>query len=808
MYKYIFDILAKPNEMFTNESVCDETVSFYDDDSEKNPDVEWIEYEGVELNEELDEELDIAAERFIETNPDHHTGTTTVESAHTDNFDQNSCSVPQTYSDEMESAGTPPQNSNVELEEDDYDNDQHFDVSAETRIDGRRIVEMDYFLKQLTDVADHNYGECLFGETFVKKEVKNGLHSKLIFGCSNCGKEFSVLTNESEKTTETLSVNSTAVLASNMIGIGYSQLEQFTSILNIPTMCADRFKSLNDDIGSLWEMTAEQSMKEAAEEERQAAIERGDIDEEDGIPFISVVTDGCWCKRSYHKNYTALSGVAAIVGATFGKVLWIGVRNKYCVVCVRNKNKNLTPPPHFCTSNYSGPSSEMEWQSIVQGFEKSVEMYNLRYTKVIADGDSSTFLKILEAKPYQHRIVEKDECCNHLLRNFRKQLDSATTGCPRGMTKHVENSLERIRKGISCAVKHRNDQQIDENEKISLLKSDINNVIHHVFGDHEHCPDYIKEFCKEEENYIPSLKESGTYEKLSIPIRKLMYCAKDLLLGETNNIAEHYNSIVCKFVGGKRVNFSLSNSFSYKAHAAAVQFNSKKAVTTLYQTVFQRDPPALTQKIELKRLQKATREKERRTRNKDNKIRPKRFNDKKEKGSGYGENCQTTDMPAVDFQYEKKKILDTLKNNQVNRDANEEKTRLKEKSVLYKKITSTVLLASSFGSVCKARVLSKQVKDVCKKLVSNNKAKQHNDQSQPVAKQQLAKQQQISIRDCGVYIDKDHECLAASPSGITNDGDMVIEIQCPTAIVSKDPNDPAILCEYTSISQKHSKTKK
>lgn len=151
-------------------------------------------------------------------------------------------------------------------------------------------------------------------------------------------------------------------------------------------------------------------MKEAADEERQAAIERGDIDEEDGVPFISVVTDGCWCKRSYNKNYTSLSGVAAIVGATFGKVLYIGVRNKYCVVCVRNSNRTVEPPQHFCTRNFSGPSSEMEWQSIVQGFQRSVEMYNIRYMKVIADGDSSTYLKITEAKPYQHRIVEKDEC--------------------------------------------------------------------------------------------------------------------------------------------------------------------------------------------------------------------------------------------------------------------------------------------------------------------------------------------------------------------------------------------------------------
>lgn len=682
-------------------------------------------------------------------------------------------------------------------DDEDYraDSITNVDVSAGTRMDGRRIVEMEYFLEQLTDVADHNYGECLFSHTRVTKEIKNGFHSKLILYCSNCGKEFPVSTSKDEKTADTLDLNSTAVLASNMIGIGFSQLEQFTSVLDVPAMCAERFKNLNDDIGALWEITAEQSMKEAAEEERQAAIERGDIDEEDGIPFISVVTDGCWCKRSYNKNYTSLSGVAAIVGATYGKVLWIGVRNKYCVVCVRSKNQNKVPPPHFCTCNYSGPSSEMEWQSIVQGFEKSVDLYDMRYMKVIADGDSSTYLKILEAKPYQHRIIEKDECCNHLLRNFRKQLESATTGCPRGLTKHVENSLERIRKCISCAVKYRNNEECDEAEKISRLKSDMANVINHVFGDHANCPAYVKDFCKEEENYIPALIESGSYDKLSTPVRKLMYCAKDLLHGESNNIAEHYNSIVAKFVGGKRVNFALSNSFHFKAHAAAVQFNSKKAVTTLYQTVFQKDPPALTQKIELKRLQKAVREKERRKKNKENHVRPKRFNDKKEKGTGYGENCETTDLAADDFEVEKQLLIKTLEENHQNRVANEEKTRAKDRSLLFKKVTANVLMATNFGIVCKARVMAKQVKFICKSMISNDKATKHNNESHPVALPQLAMEQQLSIRECGVYIDNEHICLAASPSGITTDDTMIVEIQCPTVIASKDPNDPSILCE-------------
>lgn len=129
------------------------------------------------------------------------------------------------------------------------------------------------FHHQLADIADHNYGECLFRDLRVEKEIRNGLWSKIIFECDNCGERFSALTNKSDKSVDTLDINSLAVLGSYMIGIGFSLLEQFTSILDVPVMCADSFKNRNDDIGALWELTSEDSIKQAAEEERQAAID-------------------------------------------------------------------------------------------------------------------------------------------------------------------------------------------------------------------------------------------------------------------------------------------------------------------------------------------------------------------------------------------------------------------------------------------------------------------------------------------------------------------------------------------------------
>lgn len=79
-------------------------------------------------------------------------------------------------------------------------------------------------------------------------------------------------------------------------------------------------------------------MEEAARREAVHAKSIGNVNE-DGIPFITVGADGCWSKRSYKKNYTALSGTATIVGYHFLEVIFISVHNKYCTICERAKKK-------------------------------------------------------------------------------------------------------------------------------------------------------------------------------------------------------------------------------------------------------------------------------------------------------------------------------------------------------------------------------------------------------------------------------------------------------------------------------------
>ena len=58
------------------------------------------------------------------------------------------------------------------------------------------------------------------------------------------------------------------------------------------------------------------------------------------------VVDGGWGKQSHKHSCNAKSGVRVIFGAATKKLLFIGVRNKYCSVCAISDHNNLPHPSH------------------------------------------------------------------------------------------------------------------------------------------------------------------------------------------------------------------------------------------------------------------------------------------------------------------------------------------------------------------------------------------------------------------------------------------------------------------------------
>jgi hypothetical protein len=88
----------------------------------------------------------------------------------------------------------------------------------------------------------------------------------------------------------------------------------------------------------------------------------------------------------------------------------------------------------------------------------------------------------------------------------------------------------------------------------------------------------IKYFnCQKDENetnFIDIMSTCGLYEDIESCFKRLIDNVFSLILNMTNNLVEQYNSIVCKFIGGKRIIFSLKGGYQTRREAAVVSFNS------------------------------------------------------------------------------------------------------------------------------------------------------------------------------------------------------------------------------------------
>lgn len=363
------------------------------------------------------------------------------------------------------------------------------------KLEGRRIIDLLFFMDQIKTISNHNSAfACTIDNLQFVKEVQYGLYSDFIMQCNMCNTKLRLQTSDRSKAG--MDANHGAVMGAIMIGCGQSNLDELLASVDLPLLRQKRYAKCHDEIGNWWDETAEASMQEAAKEEGEKAISCGHV--KDGVPIVKAIADCCWSKRSYKNNYSASSGVSAIVGHKTGKVLHVAVKNKYCSTCAQAASKNIPPVAHDCHKNHTGSSTSMEQCGIVEGFKTSVAKRNLIYGTLIADGDASTYKKILESRPYSKVNVEKIECTNHLLRNFNGKLFNLgkDTAVPLAERKLLTvDRMKRLRTAIRSAARFRNAQNSTLSDKIISLKKDILNSPKHIFGDHRECEKY---FCTDE----------------------------------------------------------------------------------------------------------------------------------------------------------------------------------------------------------------------------------------------------------------------------------------------------------------------
>ena len=388
---------------------------------------------------------------------------------------------------------------------------------------------------------------------------RRGFVVKMAICCTVCGKKSKITDPYCE---DDLEVNSRSVLASRVMGKGRSGLATFACVMGmLPPLTQTHHSYHYDDIKRATEAEKQSNMSAAA------ALLRKDADE-DEIVDVKVTCDATWQKRGHQSLY----GVVVVASWDTGQVLDTEVLSKWCHEC--NAKRHLDPTSeqfldwweghqHLCGQSFYGSAGSMEAEGALNIWKRSVEKHKLRYTAMIADGDSSTYPTICDAKPYgdSHPII-KHECVGHVQKRMYAHLKTAKA------KPHFGADGKRVRMGGKGRL---TDVLMKKFQRFygKAIRSNVNNaeamkravmaIFYHSYSTddrplHFMCPASDKSWCKYQRAIVkgeppPPAKPTihpdiGPYVKrvfLDLSEDSLM---ERCVLGATQNQNESFNSII------------------------------------------------------------------------------------------------------------------------------------------------------------------------------------------------------------------------------------------------------------------------
>ncbi|XP_050513105.1 uncharacterized protein LOC126889537 [Diabrotica virgifera virgifera] len=148
-----------------------------------------------------------------------------------------------------------------------------------SKICGRRIVDVCHFSKALLSFPHCGLFSCDGTTVELLKETRKGLESTFLFQCNTCKSTVEVSTDDpySKQTP----VNTAAVTGVISIGLGYANLKEWCSTLNMPVMSETIYKKIEGKLMDNFYTTATELMLAAGKEEESLAREWGEVDPED-----------------------------------------------------------------------------------------------------------------------------------------------------------------------------------------------------------------------------------------------------------------------------------------------------------------------------------------------------------------------------------------------------------------------------------------------------------------------------------------------------------------------------------------------
>lgn len=182
------------------------------------------------------------------------------------------------------------------------------DKTIQHNLTGRRIIDIASFFEDLVSFKHLDLFNCKSDHLKIIDEVRIGFKSTFVIKCTCCMEQKNVA---SDRNPYAMDINKAAVLGTLSSGGSYSQLEEQFGYCNIPVMGRQLFFKTENELAEVIHEAAWEVIEIAGRQEKDIAIQKGHLDS-DGLPYITVIADGAWSKRSYKVNYNAASGVVCL----------------------------------------------------------------------------------------------------------------------------------------------------------------------------------------------------------------------------------------------------------------------------------------------------------------------------------------------------------------------------------------------------------------------------------------------------------------------------------------------------------------
>ncbi len=214
-----------------------------------------------------------------------------------------------------------------------------------------RVIVDIHCLQQLLDTSKIHSATCQDSQLI----VTNGSWVNLEMNCKTCQSKFMI--RKDHKKFHELQLNDALVLGAYNAGMGYNAIKHVFNSAEIAIIDKKTFQSTEEKVGLLLENISKQDLEKNILEEKRLAVEKGDVVEvdHDEIPFITVIVDAGWSKRSYGHSYNANAGCAVIIGARTNKILFVDHRIRSCAICDKKSNDQdiiNTKKEHKCFKNW------------------------------------------------------------------------------------------------------------------------------------------------------------------------------------------------------------------------------------------------------------------------------------------------------------------------------------------------------------------------------------------------------------------------------------------------------------------------